>query len=122
MEEVIQRETNNACCHLYVESKKENKLVNITETDSQIQRTDQWLPERRSKIGVGDQEAQTTTYKISYKDVQYGEYSQYFIVNYKWSITFKNHESLRCTPVTYIVHELYFNLKNGKKQKEKGPQ
>ena len=35
-----------------------------------------------------------------------------FYNNYKWSITFKHHESLYHTPVTYnIVHLLDFNLK-----------
>ena len=29
--------------------------------------------------------------------------------NYKWNIIFKNCESLCCTPVTYIVHQLYLN-------------
>ena len=33
-----------------------------------------------------------------------------FYNNYKWSITFKNCESLYYIPITYnIVHQLYFN-------------
>ena len=30
LSEISQRMTNTVCCHLYVESKKYNKLVNIT--------------------------------------------------------------------------------------------
>ena len=32
-----------------------------------------------------------------------------FSNNYKWSITFKNCEALYCTPVTYMVQQLYFS-------------
>ena len=38
---------------------------------------------RRGNAGVGEQEAQTTKYKISYKDAfirQHGEYSQYLTI------------------------------------------
>ena len=35
--------------------------------------------------------------------VQHKEYNQYFIVNYRWSITFINCESLYCTRDTYIT-------------------
>ena len=48
-------------------------------------------------------------YKISYKEgyiVQHREYSQYFIVT-KWSLTFKNCESLYCRAATYLI--LYNN-------------
>ena len=48
-------------------------------------------------------------YKISYKEgyiVQRREYSQYFIVT-KWSLTFKNCESLYCKAATYLI--LYNN-------------
>ena len=31
--------------------------------------------------------------------------------NHKLRITFKNYESLCCTPETYIAHQLYLNLK-----------
>ena len=35
-----------------------------------------------------------------------------FYNDYKWSITFKNCESLYCTPVTYnVAHQLYSILK-----------
>ena len=64
---------------LYMESRINNKLVKITkkkEKDSQIQRTDQsyhWgKGRRRGKVGVGNEEAQTTMYKINnYKDILY---------------------------------------------------
>ena len=41
LSEISQRKTNTVPYHLYVESKKYNKQVNITkkEADSQIQRT-----------------------------------------------------------------------------------
>lgn len=39
-----------------------------TKTDPQIQRTHQWLPgerkEERGKVGVGEEEEQTTMYKV----------------------------------------------------------
>ena len=44
-------------------------------------------------IGVGDQEVQTTMYKINKLHgyiVQYREYNQYFIIT-KWSIACKNY-------------------------------
>ena len=38
-----------------------------------------------------------------------------FYNNFKWSITFKNCESLCCMPVTYnMVHQLYFNFLKSK--------
>ena len=53
-------------------------------------------------------------YKKSYKDILYNrEYSQYFIIT-KWSMTFKNCESLYCTPITYII--LYINYTSVKKK------
>ena len=40
-----------------------------------------------------------------------------FYYNYKWNITFKNCESLCCTPETYnIVHQLYLNNNNNNKK------
>ena len=55
--QVNQRNTNTIQYHLCVGSKKKyNKLVNMTkkEADSQIQRTNQWLPLGRgsNKIGI----------------------------------------------------------------------
>ena len=48
------------------------------------------------------------SYKISYKDILYNTGNIANIYNnYKWSITFKNCESLYYTPVTYVI--LYSN-------------
>ena len=47
--------------------------------------------------------------------VQHSEYSQHF--NYKWSITFKNCESLCCTPENYTI--LYINYTSDKKKNQK---
>ena len=65
-----QRKTNTVWCHLYVESKKYNKLVNIRRK-KQIQTIENKLvvtsrakEEWRDKIGLGDSEVQITTYKI----------------------------------------------------------
>ena len=46
-----------------------------------------------------------------------------FYNNYKWSVTFKNCESLCCTPVTYIIlyikyTSIYKKLKKKKKKKK----
>ena len=57
--DVRQRKTNIICCHSHVESNfffKENdihKLVYKTETDSQILKTNVWLP--KETYGVGDE-------------------------------------------------------------------
>ena len=50
--------------------------------------------------------------KISYKDILYnmGNIANIYN-NYKWSITFKNCESLYCTPVTYNIVQLYASIK-----------
>ena len=48
---------------------KQTSEYNKTETDSQIQRTNQWLPLGRlggsDKVRVGDEEAPTTEYIIN---------------------------------------------------------
>lgn len=66
---------------------KYSKLVN---GDKEIQRTNQWLPVGRGKgqYRGGDEEVQTVTYKISYKDIT-REYSQHFITTINGDITFK---------------------------------
>ena len=47
-------------------------------------------------------------YKVSYKDMLYKmKIELIFYNNYKWSISFKNCESLYCTPLTYLI--LYIN-------------
>ena len=54
----------------------------------------------RVKIGVQDQEIQTTMYKIDKQQayiVQHREIQPLFCHNFKWSITYKNIESLCCT-------------------------
>ena len=50
LSEISQRQTNIVWIHLYVESIKYSKLMNITEKkDSQVQRTEEWLPVGRQK-------------------------------------------------------------------------
>ena len=46
-------------------------------------------------------------YKISYKDIMYNtrNITNMYFKNYKWSITFKNCESLYYTFVTYSIRE-----------------
>ena len=64
----------------------------------------QWGEEAgRGKVGGGDQEVQTTMYKINKLKgyiAQHREYSQYNNNKFKWSITYKNIESLCCIPET----------------------
>ena len=49
----------------------------------------------RGNISLGEQEVQTTKYKINYEAILYNkELYTTFYNNYKWSITFKNCESL----------------------------
>ena len=90
-----------------MESKKYNKLVN-TEKKSRLIDTENKLvvcsgerPYRGRELKV-----QTIRYSISYKD---REYSQYFYNNYKRKITFKNCESLCCTPVPYIIFYINYD-------------
>ena len=61
LSEVSQRKTNIIWYHLYMESLKNdtNELVYKTETDSQIQKTNLWLPNGKGgrgkdKLGVCD--------------------------------------------------------------------
>ena len=50
LSEISQRQTNIVWIHLYVEFIKYSKLMNITEKkDSQLQRTEEWLPVGRQK-------------------------------------------------------------------------
>ena len=44
-------ETNTICYHLYVVSLKIKQMYLTKQTDSQIQRTNQWLPVGRRKQG-----------------------------------------------------------------------
>ena len=69
--------------------KNKIKEYNKAETDSQIQRINQWLPAGREKrggarkIGVADQEVQTSVYKIKKIKgyiVQHREYHKYFVI------------------------------------------
>ena len=72
LSEVSQTEKENTVYHLYVKSKKKNdtnELIYKTEIDSQTQRTNLRLPKgkqrhKRDKLGVWDQQIQTTIYKI----------------------------------------------------------
>ena len=92
------------------------------EKHSQIQRTKQWFiggeRERgRGNTGVGNQEIQITMCKINYKDILYntGNTDNIYKTN-KWSITFKNSESLYYTLETYII--LYIKYTSLKKKKK----
>ena len=44
------RKTNAICFHLYLESKNKVNEYNKTETDSQTQRTNQWIPMEREWV------------------------------------------------------------------------
>ena len=51
--------------------------------NSQIQRTDWWLPEAVGEMGEGGQKVQTSNYKINKSQgckVQYGDYMVYYIL------------------------------------------
>ena len=79
-------------------TKKKSRPTNI---ENKLVVTSGEMEEESGNIGVGGSEVQTIRCKISYKDV--GKYNQYFLM----TITFKNCDSLYCTPVTYII--LYSN-------------
>ena len=90
-------------------------IYNKAETDSWIQRTNQWLPVGRGKrggarYGQGIKRLKTTMYKINKQhryNVQHREIQPLFCNNFKWSISYKNIESLCCTPDISII--LYIN-------------
>ena len=77
--------------HLYVESKKKdtNELIYKTETNSQTQKTNLWLP--KGKVGVRGQDFGINIYTLLYikqttnKDLLYstGNYTEYFVITYK---------------------------------------
>ena len=77
LSEARQRKTNTVSYHLYVELKKYNKLVNITEkqqTNRYREQTSghQWGEGRwEEQEGVEDSEAQTIIHKISCKNILY---------------------------------------------------
>ena len=64
-----------------------NKLIYKTEIESQIQKTNVWLLKRKGggvKLGVWDQQTQTTTYKTDKQDstiYSTGDHIQYPIMN-----------------------------------------
>ena len=113
-----------------MESKKYNKLVNITtttkksrliNTENKLVVTSRKREEGKGKIRVGDKEVQTVRYKISYKNLLYNTGNIANIYNdYKWSKTFKNCESLCYTPVTHII--LYSNYNSVKKKERENPE
>ena len=75
----------------------------------------------RGKIGVEDQEIQTTRHKINQLQgciVQHREYG-YFIYNYKLTITFKNCESLCCISETDTILCINYTLIKKKKKRDR---
>ena len=71
LSEINQRKTNTIRTQLYVESKKQTERTN--KTNSQIQRIGKWSAEGwefgwMDKMGEGDQEVQTSSYKINVMD------------------------------------------------------
>ena len=79
-----------------------NKLVNITKQKQTHKYREQVTGEReqgKRNMGVGDYERQTITYKTNYKDILYNMGIQPIFYNdNKWSITFKDCETLYYTP------------------------
>ena len=68
--------------HLWNLEKDTNELIYKTETDSQTQKTNSWLPKGK---GVGrDKQIHITIYKINNKDWLYstGNYIQYLVITY----------------------------------------
>ena len=88
-----------------------SEIIYETETDSQTQRTDWWLPQGRGEwgregLGVWDYQTQTTIYRMDKQQgyiVQHREIQPLFCNNFKWSLIYKNIESLCCTPETNII-------------------
>ena len=70
----------------------------------------------RGNIGIGESEVQTIRYKINYKDILYKwGIETMFYNNNKWSVTFKNYESLYCISIIYIIlYSKYSSIKNTK--------
>ena len=92
LSEVSQRKTNTIY-HLYVESKKNdtNELIYKTETNSQISKTNLWLPKGKRGVGGGiNQELGTNIHTLLYikwitnRDLLYstGNSAQYSAITY----------------------------------------
>ena len=89
-----------------------NELIYKTETDSQTQRTDLWLPRRRGDGGRMDWEFGISRCKLLYTEwinnkvllYSTGNYIQYLIINHNRKEYEKGYiyitESLCCTPET----------------------
>ena len=84
-----------------------NEVIYKTGTDSQTYKTSLWLPkekEGRYRLGVWDQQSQTTIYKINNNILLYstGNYIQYPVINHKGKEYEKEHiyetEPLSCIP------------------------
>ena len=77
LSEINQRKTNAIWYHLYMESKKYNKVVNIIRNkqtpniENKLVVTSGEREEGRSKTGVGNWEVQIIMYKVSYKYILY---------------------------------------------------
>ena len=113
LSEISQRKTNTVLYHsIQVESKKYNKLVNITkkkQTHRYGEQTSsyQWGKGKRGgNIWVVEWEVQTAMYKINKQQgyiVQHGEIQPLFCNNFKWSIIYTNIASPCATPETNII-------------------
>ena len=81
LSEISHRRTNTVCYHLYVESKKYNKLVNISKKEADSDTENKLVVSRgavgRGNIGVKEWEVQT---RLQGYIVQHGGYSQYFVI------------------------------------------
>ena len=62
-----------------------NELIYETETNSQTQRTDLWLPRMGERLGICDQPMQTIIYRMDRQQgpiVQHKNYIQYPVINH----------------------------------------
>ena len=62
-----------------------NELIYKTETDSQTQRTDLWLPGGRGgevELGVWDQQMQTNTYRMHKQQGPTVQHRELYLISY----------------------------------------
>ena len=93
LSEVSQRKINTVGYHLSVESKKHNKLVNITEKQTHTYEEQTggfwWRGPGRGIQGKGTERYRLLGVRWAQGcTAQHGEYSQYFVIT-KWKVTSK---------------------------------
>ena len=88
------------------EGNKEQSRNRLTDVENNLVVTSREREREEGHIGVRDKEMQIAMYKINKEQgyiIQHREIQPLFSNTFKWSIIYKNIESLCCTPETNII-------------------